>query len=360
MELPLPDTVEGAVRWLLGGVLIFAFGFESVVMLWEGKFVLSASSLMIAITLTLLLVYWAYLPTIVLVAAFILGLASIPLVFYGILRFVRARRIPRPMLLITATFLLLVALIAAIAGGALFYVARTTKPGSVEEAAPKTVIVHEPPSAEQIAKAAGEALRTVTAQRDLLKQDNDTLRKIVPQPPPPPVLPNTFPDDVKARLRPQVDDLAKIFDLNGFPVWRLTKKLLDEVGDFQNPEGDLPRNPDALISMLSELRKKAQAFSDDVFKEFMPNHQYDKSELSALVGDDKALYAFTQATSSLEGDLHSVLTLEEKSTDKNFTKNYAMPLLLEKYKLFSASAANLKKWFDDCNQRFQQEKQALQ
>ena len=52
--------------------------------------------------------------------------------------------------------------------------------------------------------------------------------------------------------------------------------------------------------------------------------------------------------------------VEEKATDKDFTRNYAMSLLVEKYKIFSSSAANMKKWFDDCNQRLQQEKQTLQ
>jgi hypothetical protein len=227
----------------------------------------------------------------------------------------------------------------------------------------KTVVIHDPPTAEQIAKAAGEALRTITAQRDQLQQDNDTLRKTVSQLPPPPVPPKTMPDDVKARLRPQIGDLATIFDLSGFPVWRLTKKLLDEVGDFQNPDGgpdELSRSPDALISRLSELNDKAQAFSDTVFKDFLPSHQYDKSELSALVGDDKAIYAFTQAVLGLIGDLHTVLIVEEKSTDKNFTKSYAMSLLVQKYRTFMTAAENLKKWFDACNQRLQQEKQFLQ
>jgi hypothetical protein len=78
LDVPLPDNVEAAARWLIGGVLIFAFGFESVVMLWEGKFLFSACSLLIAISLTLLLVYWAYLPTIVLIAATVVGLPLPP------------------------------------------------------------------------------------------------------------------------------------------------------------------------------------------------------------------------------------------------------------------------------------------
>lgn len=356
MEAPLPDTVEGAVRWLLGGVLIFAFGFESVVMLWEGKFVLSACSLVIATALTLLLVYWAYLPTIVLVAAFILSLVSIPLVFYGIFKFVRGRKIPKPMLFITATFLLVVALIAAIAGGALFYVVKTT--GSVS-AEPKTVIVHDPPTAEQIATAAGEALRTVTAQRDLLKQDNDLLRKIVPQPaPPPPPPPRTLPEDEKARLRPIVTQLGAIFDSSGGAAWQLIAKLRTDIdNDFDNGPFE---EPAALMTRVREAQQTMETFKNQIFNDFLPSHNFDKPELSALVGDDKAINAFIQSTAGFFGGLNTVKVLMEKSTDKAFTLSYGMSLLIEKYRIFFGAAEDLKKWFDGCDKRLQQEKQKLQ
>jgi hypothetical protein len=124
MDIPLPDTLEGAIRWLLGTVLIVAFGFQSVTMLWDRKWLASFCSLLIAVALTLLLVYWSYLPTIILVLGSLLGIALVPTVFYGVVRFIRERRIEKSMLVIAGTFLLVVALIAAIAGGALFYVAK--------------------------------------------------------------------------------------------------------------------------------------------------------------------------------------------------------------------------------------------
>src|SRR5271156_6170284 len=106
MDIPLPETLEGAIRWLLGTVLIVAFGFQSVTMLWDRKWLASFCSLLIAVALTLLLVYWSYLPTIILVLGSLLGIALVPTVFYGVVRFIRERRIEKSMLVIAGTFLL--------------------------------------------------------------------------------------------------------------------------------------------------------------------------------------------------------------------------------------------------------------
>jgi hypothetical protein len=45
-----------------------------------------------------------------------------------------------------------------------------------------------------------------------------------------------LPPDEKIRLRKSVADLAAIFDSDGLQTINLTQKLLDFVGDFQNPE----------------------------------------------------------------------------------------------------------------------------
>jgi len=160
--MPLPDTVEGAARWLLGGVLIFAFGFESVVMLWDGKFLFCLCSFLIAVALTLLLVYWSFLPTIILVLSGIVALASIPFVFYGIVRFIRDRKASKQMLMVVATFLFAVAIIAAIAGVALIYVARTTQSPTIA-----TISQGPPPGENSKVIAAIEAEKNAAIlQRD--------------------------------------------------------------------------------------------------------------------------------------------------------------------------------------------------
>jgi hypothetical protein len=172
MDMPLPDNVEAAARWLLGGVLIFAFGFESVVMLWEGKFIISACSLLIAVLLTLLLVYWSHLPTIVLVAAVVAVVASIPVVFYGIVKFIRGRKIEKKMLMVVGTFLVVIALIALIAGGALFYVAKTTTETAGGQPPASPTVIHDPPTAEDITKATAP----ISKERDVLKSELEDLK----------------------------------------------------------------------------------------------------------------------------------------------------------------------------------------
>jgi len=140
-------------------------------MLWEGKFLFSVCSLLIAAALTLLLVYWSYVPTIILVLAGLIGLASIPLVFFGIVRFIRGWKAPKSMLMVIGTFLFAIALIAAIAGGALIYVAKTTQTAETQQLPSnpkeitKTVVVHEPATADEIAQVTAPIL----AERDAAK-----------------------------------------------------------------------------------------------------------------------------------------------------------------------------------------------
>jgi hypothetical protein len=57
-DLELPKNWESAARWFLGGTIIFASGFEAVVLFWEGKFLVSFGSLLVAIILLAILIYW--------------------------------------------------------------------------------------------------------------------------------------------------------------------------------------------------------------------------------------------------------------------------------------------------------------
>lgn len=60
-ESEIPKSWEGAIRWFIGGTLVFALGFESVVLLWDGKFAASGSSLFAAIALMGVLLNWDWL-----------------------------------------------------------------------------------------------------------------------------------------------------------------------------------------------------------------------------------------------------------------------------------------------------------
>jgi hypothetical protein len=120
--------------------------------------------MLIAVSLTLLLVYWAYLPTIVLVAAAIMGMASIPFVFYGIVRFIRAQKAAKLTLWIVATCFVAVAIIAAIAAGALIYVAKTTSAAVADNVMP---------TAEQIEVATAP----IRAERDATKKELEGIQR---------------------------------------------------------------------------------------------------------------------------------------------------------------------------------------
>jgi hypothetical protein len=51
----LPEELGKAAKVFIWVSPVFAFGFESVVMLWEGKFVLAAASFLIGLALTAIL-----------------------------------------------------------------------------------------------------------------------------------------------------------------------------------------------------------------------------------------------------------------------------------------------------------------
>lgn len=57
-DTDLPKNWEGAVRWFLGGTIVFASGFEAVVLFWEGKFGPASGSIGIAILFMAILIYW--------------------------------------------------------------------------------------------------------------------------------------------------------------------------------------------------------------------------------------------------------------------------------------------------------------
>jgi hypothetical protein len=57
-DTDLPKNWEGATRWFLGGTLVFASGFEAVVLFWEQKYLAAVGSLSVAIILMAILLNW--------------------------------------------------------------------------------------------------------------------------------------------------------------------------------------------------------------------------------------------------------------------------------------------------------------
>ena len=57
-DTDLPKNWEGATRWFLGGTIVFASGFEAVVLFWEGKLGAACGSFAVAVVLMAILIYW--------------------------------------------------------------------------------------------------------------------------------------------------------------------------------------------------------------------------------------------------------------------------------------------------------------
>jgi hypothetical protein len=60
-DADLPNNWEGAARWFIGGTIVFASGFEAVVLFWDGKFLAALGSLSVAIILMGILLKWEWL-----------------------------------------------------------------------------------------------------------------------------------------------------------------------------------------------------------------------------------------------------------------------------------------------------------
>ncbi|MGY8665386.1 hypothetical protein Q3C01_23885 [Bradyrhizobium sp. UFLA05-109] len=57
-DTDLPKNWEGAARWFLGGTIVFASGFEAVVLFLEVKLGAAIGSFLVAVVLMAILIYW--------------------------------------------------------------------------------------------------------------------------------------------------------------------------------------------------------------------------------------------------------------------------------------------------------------
>jgi hypothetical protein len=108
-------------------------------------------------------------------------------------------------------------------------------PVSVAPGAPP-VVIHDPATAEEIAKAAGGQISSLTSERDSYKRQVDQLRALLPQAPPSIFVKSWqgFSVDEKARLRPIVGELSDIFDTKGATAVRLESGLIQDVGGYSD------------------------------------------------------------------------------------------------------------------------------
>jgi hypothetical protein len=124
MDLPLPDTFGPALRWFVVGTIIFALGFEGIVMLWDGRILLSIISIASAIGLLAIIVYWPVLPSALLIGMAVI--AASPAIFYATIKICRHLKLRGEMLLNIGIILIFAALLTAVVGGALIYIGAVT------------------------------------------------------------------------------------------------------------------------------------------------------------------------------------------------------------------------------------------
>jgi hypothetical protein len=148
---------------------------------------------------------------------------------------------------------------------------------SIPAAPTPPVVIHDPPTAEEIAKAGGDALRAVAAERDALKEQNNLLRQKVPNPPPPPAPP---------RPKPMISDLlaesGTLLDVVKKTLVPLEKEWREILGG-QNPEricigvssGSLQ---DEATSLSGRLRAADKSILD-----ILEQNRIDRKELAPLI-----------------------------------------------------------------------------
>ncbi len=114
----LPDTWDGAVRWFLGGTVVFALGFEGVTMALTAQFLLSGLSFLIAMALLAFMVYWPPGGSLIL-----LVVAVALLSFLGTMEVCKRRQLTwSPKMLTVGIGLMIVAVLCAGIGGAILII----------------------------------------------------------------------------------------------------------------------------------------------------------------------------------------------------------------------------------------------
>ena len=143
--------------------------------------------------------------------------------------------------------------------------------------APITVI-HDPPTAEEIAKAGGDALRAAIVERDAFKEQNNLLRQKVPNPPPPPAPP---------RSKPLISDLlaesGALLDIVEKTIIPLENEWRNSLGG-QNPERIcLSLSSRGLQDQISSIAERLRTADKDI-SDVLKQNRIDRGELVPLIG----------------------------------------------------------------------------
>lgn len=129
MVEPLPQNWDEAVRWFLGGTVVFALGFEGVTMALGAQFLLSGLSFLLAMGLLAFMVYWPPGGSLILV---MVGAALLS--FLGAMEIGKRFQLTgsRKMLAL-GIVLMVIAVVCAGIGGAVLYIGATRPVAGVSE-----------------------------------------------------------------------------------------------------------------------------------------------------------------------------------------------------------------------------------
>jgi len=164
MDIELPKTFGGAVRWFVTGTVVFALGFEGVSKLLEWKLFVSVASFVSDLILLALIVYWdALSPETITV---MVAIAACPIVFYATVKLCRRLQIRAEMLANIGVGFLFVALIAAMIGAALIYIGAAKNIQATNTANPSP-----DPKVLQLQTQLAEKDRELQAARETLERE---------------------------------------------------------------------------------------------------------------------------------------------------------------------------------------------
>jgi hypothetical protein len=141
-----------------------------------------------------------------------------------------------------------------------------------------TTVVRDSPTPEQIAKAAGDTLRAVTGERDALRQQNDTLRGMAPNPPPAPAPPRS-----KQTITELLEESSSLLGIVENSLVPLESEWRNVLGG-PNPERIcVGVDSVALQSKASDLAERLQSANKIILK-ILDQNNIDRNELSRLIG----------------------------------------------------------------------------
>jgi hypothetical protein len=282
VDVQLPTTWDGALRAFVGGTLVFALGFEGVTMLLGGKFLLAGASVVLALILLAIVVYWPPLSGTALV-----GIIVMTVVFLGTVEFCKRRKVKKQMLVIFGVGAAVLGIVCAVVGGALLFVARSLP----NEAVAETSLPADQTKIESLQRDI-EALKhdrdVAIQQRDAAIQQRDVANH---QPLAPPKL--TAPKEQASTESLSAEDIATKID-----IWR---SVNNQMNDFARA---LNQGYAVIDGLSNRIRNDKIGYQSDIIK-FRDAYQTSINSLNSL---RDAYSGYSDVYEALDPNVHVKLS----------------------------------------------------